>query len=317
MTIKQKFFADDGWAVWIDGDDLSTIYLDEWLNPKEKSYVDIAIHTRGIKGAKALNLYIPFSVSKEEVLDLSLLLQDKKILYAKFNAACVIDYQKNDYTSELAYHGKTLDVIHISKLGYTLEPLENGTLFRVDLDKVQEFLDNDEVYFLFRIPHKSLDQIFAPQMDVKGLFQRLRNLITTPVKTEKYGYSMRINEIHLIPARITRIGAFHRQRLKRAVISISISDEYEVNDQGCYRIKRLEEQLYQRYVPDEFSCENAITYQWEQDRGVNVRGHFNFYFSLARNSVSPMSMVIYMILLVLVGSAGSALFELIKLLVCG
>ena len=27
---KKRKFADDGWALWIDGDDKSTIYLNEW-----------------------------------------------------------------------------------------------------------------------------------------------------------------------------------------------------------------------------------------------------------------------------------------------
>mgnify|MGYP006923294412 CR=1 FL=1 len=49
LSKKNKFFADDGWAFWIDGDDTSTIYLNNWLNPKGTSYVDVAIHIRGIK----------------------------------------------------------------------------------------------------------------------------------------------------------------------------------------------------------------------------------------------------------------------------
>ena len=32
MPKKQKKFADDGWAVWVDGDDTSTVYINNWLN---------------------------------------------------------------------------------------------------------------------------------------------------------------------------------------------------------------------------------------------------------------------------------------------
>ena len=38
MPKKQRKFADDGWAVWIDGEDTSTIHINDWLNPKGKSY---------------------------------------------------------------------------------------------------------------------------------------------------------------------------------------------------------------------------------------------------------------------------------------
>ena len=67
MSSKERKFADDGWAVWIDGEDTSTVYINNWLNPKGNSYVDLAIRVRGIKSTKSLNVYIPFSVLREEI----------------------------------------------------------------------------------------------------------------------------------------------------------------------------------------------------------------------------------------------------------
>ena len=64
---KRKSFADDGWAIWITGDDTSTFYLNEWVNPQGKSYVDVSVRIRGVKGTRNLNLYIPFVVEKTEV----------------------------------------------------------------------------------------------------------------------------------------------------------------------------------------------------------------------------------------------------------
>ena len=92
MSKKQRKFADDGWAVWIDGEDTSTIHINDWLNPKGKSYVDIAIHIRGIKSSKSLNVFVPFPVSDEEIEDVSLSFGDTKILQAIFSAACIVDY---------------------------------------------------------------------------------------------------------------------------------------------------------------------------------------------------------------------------------
>ena len=105
MLKGQKKFADDGWAIWIDGEDTSTVYINDWLNPKGGSYVDVAIHICGIKESTALHVYVPFRVSKEEIEDVSLLFQDKKILQATFSTACIVDYQKNECASEIAYNG--------------------------------------------------------------------------------------------------------------------------------------------------------------------------------------------------------------------
>ena len=109
MPKKHRKFADDGWAVWIDGDDTSTIHINDWLNPMGKSFVDIAIHIRGIKASRLLSVYVPFSVLNEEIEDVSLSFEDTKILQAIFSAACIVDYKKNQHTSEIAYNGKTVD----------------------------------------------------------------------------------------------------------------------------------------------------------------------------------------------------------------
>ena len=314
MAKEQRKFADDGWAIWIDGEDTSTIHINDWLDPKGKSYVDMAIHIRGIKLSKSLNVFVPFSVSVEEIEDVSLSFGDTKILQAIFSAACIVDYQKNRHTSEIAYNGKTVDVVHISTMNFTVEPLAGGTLLRIDLMELQPYLDNDEAYFIWRMPHKSLDEIFKPRVDVGNALSRLRDLITTPVVSEKYGYSIRINESRLLPEEITRIGMFHRQKLKKAVITISVDENYELNDAGCYRIRRLEENLYKDYIPEDYRCEDVITYQWNQNRGDNFQGQFNFYYSITRESVSKGSMLLYIILLLTVGVIGDAISNAVQAL---
>ena len=315
MPKKHRKFADDGWAVWIDGDDTSTIHINDWLNPKGKSYVDIAIHMRGIKSSKSLNVYVPFPVLDEEIEDVSLSFENTKILQAIFSAACIVDYKKNRHTSEIAYNGKTVDIVHISTTGFKAEPLSSGTLIRVDLQELQPYLDNDEAYFIWRMPHKSLDDIFKPYVNVGNVMERLRDLITTPVVSEKYGYSIRINESRLLPEEITRIGMFHRQKLNKAAITISVDEDYELNDAGCYRIRHLEENLYREYLPSDYQTEEIITYQWNQNREDNFHGQFNFYYSITRDSISKGSMLLYMILLLTVGIFGDLLSNSVQSLI--
>ena len=315
MPKKQKKFADDGWAIWVDGDDTSTVYINDWLNPKGKSYVDMAVRIRGVKASKSLHVYAPFSICSDEIEDVSLLFNDTKILQATFSAACIVDYKKNEHTSEIAYNGKTVDIVHISTLEYDISRLSCGTIINIDLVQLQQFIDNDEAYFIWRMPHKTLDAIFKPRVDVGNAMDRLRDLITTPVISEKFGYSIRINEARLLPEDITRIGAFHRQKLKKAVVTLSIEENYELNDSGCYRIRRLEENLYDGYLPDDYNFEDVITYQWQQNREDNLHGHFNFYYNIAKNSVSKSSMFLYMVLLLGIGIFGDLLAEVVKALI--
>jgi hypothetical protein len=160
-----------------------------------------------------------------------------------------------------------------------------------------------------------LDSIFKSRVDVGNVMSRLRDLITTPIISEKYGYSIRINESRLLPEEITRIGAFHRQKLKKAVITLSIDESYELNDGGCYRIRRLEENLYKDYLPNGYKCEDVITYQWNQNRTDNQQGQFNFYYNLAKESISKSSMSLYMVLLLAIGIVGDLMASLIESLI--
>lgn len=312
MAKKQRKFVDDGWAIWSDGDDIFTIYLHDWLNPKGKSYVDLAIRIRNVKVNTRMRVYIPFVISREEIDDVSLLFNDTKILQAVFGSACIVDYKKNEFTSEIAYIGKTVDIIHVSTLDYKLSQLADGTLLDFDFKPLQQYLDNDEAYFIWRMPHKSLDKLFKSRAGAGSLMSRFRDLITSPTLSEKHGYSVRINEPRLLPEEITRVGSFHRQKIKKSVITISVSEDYDINDEGCYRIRHLEEELYGKYIPDKYDTDDVISYQWHQNRESNLQGQFNFYYNITKNSISGVSMTVYMILLMLLAVMGEILGDFAK-----
>ena len=65
------------------------------------------------------------------------------------------------------------------------------------------------------------------------------------------------------------------------------------------------------YAPAGFDCDNAITYEWNESREKNLYGHFNFYFGIARDTISKSSMLLYMILLFSVTIMGNVLWSLV------
>ena len=315
MASKQRRFADDGWGVWIEGDDTSTVYLNEWINPQGKTYVDFGIHSRGVRETKNLFVYIPFYVTEAEVEDLSLKLDNEGILCAVFSTTCWLDYKKNSCVSEVAFNGKTVDILHISCAGFTLQPVDEGTLIQVSLEKAQGYLDNDEIYILFRVPHKSLDAVLSRVKSPMKFFAHLKNLVTSPVVSVKYGYSVRINEARMLPEKIRKMGGFYRQKLKKAVVTIAVDESYDINDSNCYRVRRLEDKLYKTYAPNDFPRESAIIYQWNQTRERNLKRQFNFYIETSRQTISCASLIVYTIILLAIGAAGNGLWTLILYLV--
>ena len=262
MGSKIKRFADDGWAVWIDGDEKSTVYFNEWINPGGKNYVDVGIRIYGARNAREANIFIPFEITKEEIEDLSSMLTDAEILRGVFNNSCRVNENKDSNLLDIKYGKHELNVLKLSDRSASVQKLSTEALITIGIEKMRNLLTADELYLLFRIPHKSMNAVFEKKDDMTGFVRKLHESITSPVVTEKYGYAIRINEARLLTPEISDIEALHQQNLRKALVSISISDDYELNDYSCYRIRRLEENLYRDYAPCGFDCSSAINYQW-------------------------------------------------------
>ena len=103
-----------------------------------------------------------------------------------------------------------------------------------------------------------------------------------------------------------------RQKLNKVVVTLSLQEDYQVNDSNCYRIHRLEQELYGDYIPEHCECDDMITYEWNESRDKNLYGHFNFYFGISRDAISKSSMLLYMMLLFLVSLLGNVLWTLLS-----
>lgn len=312
MKDNKRKFVDDGWALWIDGDDRSTMYLNEWVNPQGKNYVDVGVRIYGAKGAGAVNFFVPFEVEKYEITDLSYMLADISVLRALFNTNGKVDSEKTRYTSELSYDDRTVSLVNLSEDFVLTKKVAYGTIITIDFDFIKDCMTSDEAYLIFRIPHKSLDSMFSSTASAVGIFEKIKLLIQSPIISKKYGYSIRINEARLLPPEINDIEALNTQKIKKALVTISLNDKYEINESGCYRIRRLEADLNRNYAPEGYECDDAITYQWVEERSVNMKAHYNFFFTLHHNEISKSSMFFYLIIALLIGVMDGALYDFFK-----
>ena len=315
MGCKKRKFADDGWALWIDGDDRSTIYLNEWINPKGRNYVDISVRVYGAKETKTVNLFVPFEIERNEITDLSYMLANSSALRALFNTNGKVDSEKTKYISELRYDNRMVCLINLTKEFTEVKKVSYGTVITVKFDFIKDSITSDEAYLIFRIPHKTLDKIFSPTIDVDRMVNRISSLVQSPIIYEKYGYSIRINEARLLPHEINEIEELHEQRIRKALVTISIADEYEMNDSVCYRIRRLESELNRNYSPEDYDCTNAITYQGVEERDSNMKAHYNFYFTIEHNKISKLSIMIYLFIVFICSAFGSAIYDLFKFII--
>ena len=209
-----------------------------------------------------------------------------------------------------------MDILHVSALEPKLSHLAGGTLISIEYGHIQQYIDNEDAYFSIRLPHKSIDKVFCSYKYAEGFGNKVREMITTPIRSEKYGYSIRVNETRKLPYEITRKGAFHRQKLRKAVVTVSMNENYEINDANCYQIRRLEEDLYRDFVPEGFCCDDVISYQWKDSvRGGWLHGQFNFYLNISHSSISIASLIAYLCLLYFINSTSGLLTSLYQYLI--
>ncbi len=314
MGIKKRKFADDGWALWIDGDDRSTIYLNEWINPKGKNYVDVGVRVYGAKKAKTVNFFVPFDIEKTEIFDLSTMLTDGSALRGLFNTNVKVEFRNTKHTAELSYENRIISLINLSDEFMIVKRVSYGTVITINFEYIWDCITSDVAYMIFRIPHKTLDAIFAPSIDVAGVSDKISSIIQSPIILEKYGYSIRINEARLLPSEINDSQVLHEQKIRKVLVTISLSDDYDMGDSACYRIRRLEEELHRNYAPEGYDCHNAITYQWVEERDLDMQAHYNFYFTMEYSSISKVSMLMYLLIVFLCSTFGSAIYDLFKFL---
>ena len=77
----------------------------------------------------------------------------------------------------------------------------------------------------------------------------------------------------------------------------------------------MEEDLYKDYLPKNYKANDVIVYQWYQNQDYDLKGHFNFYYSIFKNKVSIKSMFIYLVLILTIGIVGNILYDLLKYLI--
>ena len=314
MGIKKRKFADDGWALWIDGDDRSTIYLNEWINPKGKNYVDVGVRVYGAKKAKTVNFFVPFEIEKTEIFDLSTMLTDGSALRGLFNTNVKVEFRNTKYTAELSYENRIISLINLSDEFMIVKRVSYGTVITINFEYIWDCITSDVAYMIFRIPHKTLDAIFDSSIDAGGVSDKISSIIQSPIILEKYGYSIRINEARLLPSEINDSQVLHEQKIRKVLVTISLSDDYDMDDSACYRIRRLEEELHRNYAPEGYDCRDAITYQWVEERDLDMQAHYNFYFTMEYSSISKVSMLMYLLIVFLCSTFGSAIYDLFKFL---
>lgn len=315
-TIKNKFSNDD-FAIWFSGSKnflnlnfknffYFDVHINEWLNPKNENYIDLGIRIYNTHKISSCNIFVPFLITSNELVDLYDKFQDENIARGIFNANCILDKEHVNSIIEIQYNDRNENIIKLSCLYPCVTSIGNGSLINLNFDNIKCKLTSSETYIRFRLPHKTIDNLFNSKK------HNYKRAIESPIITDIYSYVININEVRSLSPYIRNIFPKSSQKINKVILTSSINSEYNIDDATCYRIRYLEGDLYSNYVPDTFSCDNVITYQWLSEK--SMKNHYTFNFKVSFTRVLWATIAIYCFFVIAFSFLGDFLWQLLKII---
>lgn len=305
LKVQQKF-SSDSFAIWLLGSEDEykfDIHINEWITPTGYNYIDFGIRIYS-HDVSICNFFVPYQIELDEIEDLSDKLANETIARGIFNTDCTIKLNSNSPIIEIAYNERYENIIKLSSLSPRLTTQSEGTLISFYFNAVNNLLTTNELYIRFRLPHKTLDSLFSTKRhDYRFTFE-------SPIITDRFNYLIRLNDLRVLPFEIRTQFSQSSQHLDRVIATLSANEQYVIEDLDCYKIRYLETNLYQNYVPNNFSCENVISYQWVKSK----RNSYIINTKLDSYRIMWTSLSLYALLVILFTIIGNILWKLLTLL---
>lgn len=300
--LKQQF-STDGFAIWTTGNQEEhklDIHISEWLNPPIHNYIDIGIRIYNSNNITDCFIFVPYSLNNNELIDLAPNLAEEKVARGIFNANCSIHSSSDSQIIKMVYKGRKENIIILSNIP-SVKQLGGGSLIHIPLNSIKPELIYNDSYIRFRIPHKTLNKLFIQKNhDFKFQFE-------SPILTDRYNYVIKVNEVRSLPFEVRNIFPKSGVQVLK-IISIFYADEkYTIDDSLCYKIRNLEHDLFDSYMPNDFSCTNIIVYQWI----IENKLHYNFNIKIEHSRIIWISLLVYALLIIFFNFVSNILWELL------
>lgn len=305
MNIRNQFI-NDNFAIILKGslEKYSyDVHINDWVVYPHGSYIDFGLRIHNILFVKSFSMYIPYIISINDIQDLSPLFGNEKIARALTNTSANITASTSSPIIEINYYGLTESIIFLSILDLSICPCDTGTIINLSFDKAHEYIKNNNGYIRFRIPHKSLDSIFASKK------HDYKFNLNSPIITDKYQHTIKINEFRSLPPEIRHEFSVNKQCIKKGHFFLTTTENLYTDENICENIRPLEYDLFNAYIPHTFKSSNTFVYQWVR----RPQKYLTFSFKCSISKIKISSIFIYSIIIIFLSICANLLFELLKL----
>ena len=340
--MKVKTYVNEGYGIWTsDKEDELQLHLNEWYSPPY-CYMDIGV--RICKNIRSDKIFIYIPLVDIKITDLFDKLKDKDVACAIFNADCTItsglDIVKDSikssgevpekiYNNVMRVQHQYRDdyVVRLSNEIYSIKTIERakdekdnvykyGSLVTINISEIVRCYGNQDLYFRFRFHHPILEK-----KQIKKAKKYISNLyVDTPNRDTRINYMQRINELRSMPEPIrSKYGAeISEQKISKVMSMVAANCNVEFDDADCYKIRQLERELHEKYLPEDFKKDirkkSIIVYQWKKENRDYSTHTFVFDIKMQRDGYSFKDFLLFMLLAFISSGIIEAIFFLISLL---
>lgn len=307
MSIRNKS-VNDNFAIILDGTLEKynyDIHINDWVVYPFGSYIDFGIRIYNILSVNSFCMYIPYKINPEEIQDLGPLFGDEKTARVLTNTSAKITTSTASPIIDISYYNITESIIFIKQLNKSVYSCCNGTIIEFFFNNMHSLIKNGNGYIRFRIPHKSLNQVFiSKRHDYKFSFD-------SPIITDKYQHTIKINEFRSLPSEIRQKLSVKKQCIRKGHFFLTMSRNICADSIICENTRPLEEDLLNLYMPPTFKNSDVTVYQWSK----RPQKYLFFSFRCSVSKIQPLSLFIYSIIIIFLSILGNMLWELIKLMI--
>ena len=317
-------------GVWyqLDGNGLPQLdfHINLWnlmgKDQKVQPFIDFGIGINQYKTVKKHILLFPFSFSEQELLDLYDYVKNPQIARLIFNETeCEVSSRDKYMVIESANFNRPKLLINIknerelandicfnnlSSLGMT-ELLIDFEELKKDV-KITQY---EDLYFRFRVKSQNIKKILFCPVSKKNWFLE-SGFVETQI------IDIKINKERNLPHEICRnmrlnnyeFAAFDKIHL---LVMSNSSDDVGTFGNILYDCRKLEEHDWDTYLDNEYDATNVLAYHWKDKCSGNDKvADFNKLIRISTATTNAKIILIYMIIAIILGAAGSGLIEIIK-----
>lgn len=304
-------------------------HINLWnLKGKDKKILPFIDFGIGIKNYKVINemaILFPFSFDEQEMFDLYYYIKEPSVARLIFNEMeCEVSSHDKYMVIESSNFEKPKLLINVKngddlvndislKQNLLLEMTELNIDFN-ELKRDTKFAQYEDLYIRFRIKSQNIKRILFCKVAKKNWFLESGFI-------ENQIIDIKINKERNLPhdiCREMRLNNYKFAKFDKIHLLVMNDSSNDIGTFGniLYDCRKLEEHEWDTYLENDYDATNVFAYHWkEKCVGDEMITDFNKLIRISSATTNIKVILVYMLVVVILGAAGSGLLEVIQTLI--